>query len=80
MFNQSGRYEEAMEHLQKSIEMFPDFPYMHSNFGGAYLAQSMYEKALREFQAQKDLSLGPIIDFQADLLNRKYICFNGRDE
>jgi serine/threonine-protein kinase len=62
----SNRHEEAMEHQQRLIEMYPDFPYMRMNLGNAYLSQSMFEEALSEFQKQKDVSLSPIIDAQAD--------------
>jgi serine/threonine-protein kinase len=62
----SGKYEEAMEHLQKSIEMFPNHAYMRMNLAATYVAQSKFEEALREYHALKSLSLGPVVDFQAD--------------
>ncbi len=62
----AGRYEETIQHLQKSIEMFPDYPYMRSDIGIAYLALAKHEDALKQFQAQKDLSLGTIVDFETD--------------
>ncbi len=62
----SGASEKAIEHLQKSAEMFPNHPFMRINLGGAYLTQMMFDEALREFQAQKNLPLGPILEFEAD--------------
>jgi TolB-like protein/Tfp pilus assembly protein PilF len=51
-------YDRAVEHLQKVIEMEPNFPAAHSVLGNAYLQQGSFEKAMAEYQKVLELSKG----------------------
>src|SRR5438105_1675295 len=51
-------YDTAVAHLQKIIEMEPNFPAAHSVLGNAYLQQGFYEQAMAEYQKVLELSKG----------------------
>jgi predicted phosphodiesterase len=44
------RYDEAIEHFQRAIEIEPEFAEARSNLGLVYYHLCMYEKALEEFK------------------------------
>jgi tetratricopeptide (TPR) repeat protein len=44
------RYDQAMGHFRKMLEMEPDFYGTHSNLGGVYEQTGMYEEAISEFE------------------------------
>lgn len=58
MFYYAHRYDEAIEALQKTIEMDPNFICTHLCLGWAYLQKSMCESALEELQKELALSTG----------------------
>ena len=58
IYNFSGRYDRAVEVLQKVIEMDPDFPRAHLFLGMAYWQKSMYEEAIAEFEKEREVSAG----------------------
>jgi TolB-like protein/lipoprotein NlpI len=51
-------YDAAVEHLQKIIEMEPNFPAAHSVLGNVYLQQGLFEQAMAEYQKVLKLSKG----------------------
>jgi tetratricopeptide (TPR) repeat protein len=60
------RYDEAMEALQRGIDMDPRFPGFHLLLGQVYLMKGMYEAAIKEFEYEK--SLGEVTHIGADAL------------
>jgi tetratricopeptide (TPR) repeat protein len=56
VFYQARQHDQAIEQLQKTIEMDPDFSYAHLLLGLAYGQKSMYEEALAELEKEKVLS------------------------
>jgi tetratricopeptide (TPR) repeat protein len=52
----SGRYDEAIDALHRTIEMDPDFIYAHGVLGLSYLEKSMYDEAITEIQAEVSVS------------------------
>jgi TolB-like protein/thioredoxin-like negative regulator of GroEL len=51
-------FDQAIEHLQKIIDLEPSFPAAHSVLGNAYLQHGSYEKAMAEYQKVLELSKG----------------------
>jgi len=51
-----GKYEKAIELLQRTIEITPDFPTLHSVWGGIYEEKGMFPEAIVEYE--KALQLG----------------------
>jgi len=51
-------YDAAVEHLQKIIDMEPNFPGAHSVLGNVYLQQGLFEQAMVEYQKVLELSKG----------------------
>lgn len=51
-------YDAAVEHLEKIIEMEPNFPAAHSVLGNVYVQQELFEKARAEYQKVLELSKG----------------------
>src|SRR3989442_13410849 len=51
-------YDAAVQHLQKIIEMEPNFPAAHSVLGNVYLQQGLFEQAMVEYQKVLKLSKG----------------------
>jgi DNA-binding winged helix-turn-helix (wHTH) protein/tetratricopeptide (TPR) repeat protein len=51
-------YDRAIEHLQKVIEMEPNFPAAHSVLGNTYLHRGLLHEAMAEYQKVLDLSRG----------------------
>ncbi len=51
-------YDTAVEHLQKVIEMEPNFPAAHSVLGNVYVQQELFEQATVEYQKVLELSRG----------------------
>jgi tetratricopeptide (TPR) repeat protein len=55
----SGNFQSAAEHLQKALQIYPDFVQAHNNLGASYLQLNEYERAIPEFQ--KAIELDPKI-------------------
>ncbi len=55
MLSWAGQYDRAIEVLRKAIELDPDHPFIHAILGMAYLEISMNDKALREFEREKEI-------------------------
>ncbi|NIN92121.1 tetratricopeptide repeat protein [bacterium] len=51
-FYYARQYDQAIEALQKTVDMDPDFSQVSLALGRAYLQKSMYEEALAEFQKE----------------------------
>src|SRR5438105_693326 len=51
-------YNAAVQHLQRIIEMEPNFPAAHSVLGNVYTQQSLFEKAMVEYQKVLELLKG----------------------
>ncbi len=51
-------YDTAVAHLQKIIEMEPNFPAAHSVLGNVYVQQGLFEQAMAEYQKVLELSKG----------------------
>jgi TolB-like protein/serine/threonine protein kinase/Tfp pilus assembly protein PilF len=62
---ENGHYMEAMKHLQRAIELFPDYPWFHTYLGGMYLVQLKFKEALDAFQKGK-AAQGWIIQLEAE--------------
>ena len=58
MLYYSCQYDLAIEALQKTLEMNPNFIEAHAFLGLAYLEKSKYEEALVELQKEKELTRG----------------------
>jgi tetratricopeptide (TPR) repeat protein len=54
-FYRARQYDEAVEALQKTIEIDPSFTGSHRYLGLVYLQKSMLERALEEFLKEKDI-------------------------
>ena len=64
-FYYACQYDRAMEALQRTIEMNPEFSLAHLHLGKVYVQKSMYEEALAEFQKEKDIFKGPDLSSEA---------------
>jgi Flp pilus assembly protein TadD len=51
----SGNFESAAEHLQKALQIYPNFVQAHNNLGASYMQLNEYERAIPEFQKAIDL-------------------------
>jgi len=51
----SGNFESAAEHLQKALQIYPNFVQAHNNLGASYIQLNQYERAIPEFQKAIDL-------------------------
>jgi TolB-like protein/Tfp pilus assembly protein PilF len=51
----SRKYDQAIEHFQKTLEMDPDFMPARSYLARTYIGKSMYKEALREYEILNDL-------------------------
>jgi len=51
----SRQYDKAIEILQNTIEMDPNFPGPHAELGHVYLSRSMYKKALKAYKEEKNI-------------------------
>jgi tetratricopeptide (TPR) repeat protein len=51
----SGNFESAAEHLQKALQIYPNFVQAHNNLGASYIQLNEYERAIPEFQKAIDL-------------------------
>jgi serine/threonine protein kinase/Tfp pilus assembly protein PilF len=47
-----GHYDQAIETLNKVIEIDPNFQQVHEGFGWAYLSKGMFHEAMEEFQKE----------------------------
>lgn len=54
---QAGDTQKSIEHLEKAIQIHPDYMAAHNNLGARYMALSEYGKAAKEFQ--KTVALDP---------------------
>ena len=54
----SGRYDQAIELLEKTIELEPGSATYYVDLGGIYLLKGLYEKAVKAFENAMALSLG----------------------
>ena len=61
----SRRYDAAIEHLHRVLEMAPAMDHARSWLGRAYLRKGDYERAIREFQMRKSLSVQSYSDLAA---------------
>jgi tetratricopeptide (TPR) repeat protein len=57
----AGRYDEAIEHCKKLLEVDPNFFPAHRYLGLAYEQKGMYAKAIEEFQKGVKLSGNPLM-------------------
>jgi tetratricopeptide (TPR) repeat protein len=62
----ASRDNEAMEQIQQTLEMDPNFAPAHDRLGWAYLRKGMYEQAIAEFRKATALSESDP-DFLTDL-------------
>ncbi len=60
------QYDPAIEQLQKTLELQPNFVFTHSSLGQVYGQKGIREKAMEELQTAVKLSEGAV-DCQADL-------------
>jgi tetratricopeptide (TPR) repeat protein len=51
-----GRNKEAIEVLERTIALDPNFPGAHGSLGLAYLAEGIKEKAMVEFENEKEVA------------------------
>jgi TolB-like protein len=51
-------YDKAIDALQSTIEMDPNFSYSHFMLGWAYFEKGMYKEALAEFNIEKEIAKG----------------------
>jgi DNA-binding winged helix-turn-helix (wHTH) protein/TolB-like protein/Tfp pilus assembly protein PilF len=58
IFLVAGRYEQAIETLNKALEIDPTFPRAHFRLGNVYEKEGMPEKAISEFEQAVRLSGG----------------------
>ena len=54
----AGQFDRAIDASKRTIEMDPSVIYAHLVLGMGYLAKSMYEEALIEFQKEREVSRG----------------------
>jgi len=74
----AGRDHEAIEQIQKTLEMDSNFAPAHNRLGWAYLRNSNYERSIAEFQ--QAIALSPTDpDFLMDL-GYAYAVAGNRDE
>jgi TolB-like protein/Tfp pilus assembly protein PilF/pimeloyl-ACP methyl ester carboxylesterase/predicted Ser/Thr protein kinase len=52
----SGQYDQAIDTLEKVIELEPGFGASHFSLGHLYLVKGMYKDALREFKKLREMS------------------------
>jgi tetratricopeptide (TPR) repeat protein len=50
-----GRFDDAIQQLEKTIAMDPDFTPAHAHLGRIYTAQGKYDKALAEFEIIREI-------------------------
>jgi tetratricopeptide (TPR) repeat protein len=48
--SQDGQMQQSLEHLQRAIQIFPEYSEAHNNLGARYLKMGQLDKALQEFQ------------------------------
>ena len=53
----SGHYDQAIELLEKSIELEPGSATYHVDLGGIYLLKGLYEEAVKAFENARALSI-----------------------
>jgi TolB-like protein/Tfp pilus assembly protein PilF len=58
MYFRAGQIEHAVETLQRTIEMDPDFPFTHLCLAYIYIQKSLYREALTELQKENYLPKG----------------------
>lgn len=75
----AGRYDEALDQMQKTLELDPRFPPAHQTFGWVYLNRGKQEDAIREFQNALQLSGAENVDMMLDL-GFAYAITGNRDE
>ncbi len=56
IFTWAGKHERAIELLQDTLEIDPDFSYTHAALGDTYFNKGMLEPAIEEFQKAAKLS------------------------
>jgi TolB-like protein/Tfp pilus assembly protein PilF len=63
-YNFARRYDEAIEAFRNTLELDPTFSRTHFELGRAYMGKSMFEKALAEYQKEKDVirNWDPVIE------------------
>lgn len=54
---QSGDPRTSIEHLEKAIQIYPDYAEAHNNLGARFIASDQYDKAVAE--CQKAIALDP---------------------
>ena len=59
------RYDAAIQHLHTVLEMAPGLDHARSWLGRAYMRKGDYERAIREFQTRKSLSVQSYSDLAA---------------
>jgi tetratricopeptide (TPR) repeat protein len=55
VYDDLGRYEEAIAAYQRAIELDPEVAYLHNNLGNVYRAQGRHEEAIAAYQQAIDL-------------------------
>jgi Flp pilus assembly protein TadD len=50
LMDEPGGMQEAMEHLRKSLEIYPDSAFTHSDMGIALVRSGRFQEAVAEFQ------------------------------
>ena len=75
----SDRVDEALDQLQKTLEMDPNFAAAHQTLGWAYLNTGKHDEAIQEFQQALQLSGTDDTDYEVDLAFA-YAAAGRRDE
>ncbi len=75
-------YDTAVAHLQKIIEMEPNFPAAHSVLGNVYVQQGLFEQAMAEYQKVLELSKGvaPVEMAMKAIIAHAYAKFGKRNK
>ncbi|HXN25179.1 MAG TPA: tetratricopeptide repeat protein [Candidatus Dormibacteraeota bacterium] len=48
--SEEGQMQQSLEHLEKAIQICPEFSEAHNNLGARYLRMGQFDKALKEFE------------------------------
>lgn len=55
--SEEGQMQRSLEHLEKAIQIYPEYSQAHNNLGARYLKMGQFDKALKEFETS--LALDP---------------------
>jgi TolB-like protein/Tfp pilus assembly protein PilF/predicted Ser/Thr protein kinase len=69
-YNYARQYDQCIEQLRKTLEIAPNFTWVHLGLGGCYLGKSMNREAIAEFE--KELAASPGSTYALALLGNAY--------